>query len=76
MHGTWRCVCEQDTVSIHVTEVSSFVLELAICILRLLFHAVSAGICAFKPNLLELIGVEAVEEQHAWYVEVCVSRIR
>ena len=65
-------MCAQDTVSIQLIEVSSLVLELVICTLRLLPHAVPAGMGAFKPKLLELSGVEVVEEQHAWYVEVCV----
>ena len=65
-------MCEDDTVSIHVTEVSSHVLELDIRILHLLPHSVPAGMGASKPNLLETSGVEVVEEQHAWYVEVYV----
>ena len=65
-------MCEQDTVSIHVIEVSSLVLEFAIGILHLLPRAVPAGMGASKPKLLELSGVEIVEDQHAWYVEVCV----
>ena len=65
-------VCEQDTVSIHVIEVSSLVLEFAIYILHLLPHDVPAGMSEFESKLPELSGVEVVEEQHAWYVEVCV----
>ena len=58
--GTWRCVCEQDTVSIHVIEVSGLVLEFAIGILQLLPHAVPAGMGASKPKLLGLSGVAVV----------------
>ena len=72
MHGTWRCVCEQDTVSIHVIEVSSLVFEFAIGILHLLPHAVPAGMGAFELELPGISGVEVADEQHAWYVEVCV----
>ena len=35
-HGTWRCVCELDTVHIHVIEVANHVLKLAIGNLHLL----------------------------------------
>ena len=59
-------------MSIYVIEVSRIALEFAIGILHLLPHAVPAGMGASKPKLLELSGVEVVEEQHAWYVEVCV----
>ena len=59
-------------MSIHVIEVSSLVLELAICILHLLFHAVPAGMGEFESKLPELSGVAVVKEQHAWYMEVCV----
>ena len=63
-------------VSIHVIDVSSRVLEFAIGILCLLHRAVSAGMGEFEPTPPGLSGVEVVEEQHAWYVEVCVRRIR
>ena len=72
-------MCEQDTVSIQVTKVSSLVLEFAICILHLMHPSVPAGMGEFEPKLLELSGVEVVEEQHAWYIVcggVCESRIR
>ena len=69
VHGD---VCEQDTISIQATKVSSLVPEFAIGILHLLPNAVLAGMGTSKPTLLELSGVEVVEEQHAWYVEVCV----
>ena len=65
-------MCEQDTVSIHVIEVSSLVLELGICILHLLPHAVPAGMGEFELEPPGISGVDAVEEQHAWYMEVCV----
>ena len=65
-------MCEQDTVSIHVIEVSSLVLELAIGMLHLLPHAVPAGMGEFESKLPELIVVAVVKEQHAWYMEVCV----
>jgi hypothetical protein len=71
MHGTWRCVCELDTVHIHTKEVSNHVVELAICNLNLLLRAVQAGLgfSDLKPH--QLSGTEAVDEQCAWYVEVC-----
>ena len=53
-------------------EVTSLVLEQAIGILHLLPHAVPADMGEFEPELPGISGVEAVEEQHAWYVEVCV----
>ena len=65
-------MCEQDTVSIHVIEVSSLVLELDIGILHLLHRAVPADMGKFEPEPPGISGVEVVEEQHAWYVEVCV----
>ena len=65
-------MCEQDTVSIRVTEVSSLVLEFAIGMLCLLPHAVSASVGEFELGPPGISGVEVVEEQHAWYVEVCV----
>ena len=50
-HGTWRCVCEQDTMSIQVIEVSNLVLDFSIGILHLLPHAVPAGMGAFESKL-------------------------
>ena len=41
------CVWEQDMVSIHVINVSSLVLEIAICTLHLLFTSVPAGMGGF-----------------------------
>ena len=61
-------VCEQDTMSTQATKVSSFVPEFAIGTLYLLPNAMPAGIGTSKPTLLELSGVEVVEEQHAWYM--------
>ena len=65
-------MCEKDTVSIHMIEVSRLVLEFAIGMLCLLPHAVSAGMGEFELKPPGISGVEVVEEQHAWYVEVCV----
>ena len=50
-------MCEQDTVSIHVIEVSSLVLEFAIGILHLLPHAVPVGMGEFElePPLSQMI---------------------
>ena len=59
-------------MSINVIQVSSLVLELDIGILHLLPHAVPAGMGAFDLEPPGISGVEAVEEQHAWYVERCV----
>ena len=66
-------MCEQDTVSIiHVIDVSSLVVEFTIGILCLLHRAVSAGMSEFELKPPGISGLEVVEEQHAWYVEVCV----
>jgi len=70
--GTWRCVCEQDTAHIHVIIAPNNVLELAIYNLHLLPRAVPAGMGILKPQPTQREGVEVVEEQCAWYVEVCV----
>ena len=71
-HGTWRCVCEQDTMRIHVIEASKLVLEFATGILHLLPRVVPADMDAFELKPTELSGVDIVDEQYAWYVEVCV----
>ena len=65
-------MCEQDTVSIHVIQVYSLVLELAIGILHLLPHAVPAGMGEFELKPPGISGVEVADEQHAWYMGVCV----
>ena len=79
-NGSGRCVCEQDTVSIHVIEVSNLVLEFAIGILHLLPHAVPAGMGEIELKPPGISGVEVAEEQHAWCQVVrgcvCERRIR
>ena len=72
VHGTWRCVCELDTAHIHVISIPNHVLELAICILRLMSLAVQAGMGLSDLEPPQVSGVEAVDEQCVWYVEVCV----
>ena len=69
---TWRCVCELDTVHIHVKEVSTNVEELDISNLHLLPRAVQAvlGVSGLGPP--QFGGLEVMGEQCAWYVEVCV----
>ena len=76
VHGTWRCVCEQNTEHIHLVKVLNHDVELAICNLHLLACAVQAGLGISDLGPLQFSGAEAVEEQCAWYVEVCVSWIR
>ena len=75
VHGTWRCVCEQDTEHVHVTKIANHVLKLAICNLHLEPRAVQAGLGVADPEPHEFGGLEVMDEQcHqcAWYVEVCV----
>ena len=52
-------------------EVANHVLELAICNLHLLPHAVQAGLGVSGLEPPEFGGLEVVGEQYAWYVEVC-----
>ena len=72
VHVTWRCMCELDTVHIHVMPIPNHVVELAICNLNLLLRAAQAGVDVFDPELPQSSGLEVVDEQCAWYVEVCV----
>ena len=51
------CVCEQDTAHIHVMLVANGILELTICNLHLLPHAVSAGMDIIE---LQPIGTSSV----------------
>ena len=51
VHGTLGCVCELDTVHIHVIEVANRVLELAICNLNLLLRDAQAGMDVFDLEL-------------------------
>ena len=69
--GTWRCVCELNTVHIHVVEVSNHVLEPATYSMHLLSRAVQAGLGVSDLQPPEFGGLEVVGEQYAWYVEVC-----
>ena len=57
-------MCEQDTVSIHVIDVSSRVVGFTIGNLHLLHRAVPAGMGEFEPKP-HGSGAEVVEEQHA-----------
>ena len=72
VHGTWRCVCELDTVHIHVILIPNHVLELGIFNLHLLPRAVKAGMGVLVLEPTQISGLEDVHEQCAWYVEVCV----
>ena len=72
VHDTWRCVCGLDTVHIHVMEVSNHVLRLAIDSLQLLPGAVQAGLGVSDLQPSDFSGLEVMDEQCAWYVEVCV----
>ena len=72
VHGTWRCVCELDTAHIHVISTPNLVLELPICNLHLLFRAVQAGVDVFDLKPPQVSGLEVVDGQCAWYMEVCV----
>ena len=65
MHGTWRCVCELDTVHIHVKKVANHVAGLAICNLHLLSRAVQAGLGASDLKPPEFGGLEVMDEQYA-----------
>ena len=65
-------VCELDTVHIHVTYVSNHIVELAICNLHLLFRTVQAGLGVSDLQPPDFGGLEVIDEQCAWYVEVCV----
>ena len=72
MQGTWRCVCELDTENIHVLAASNHAKKLAIGNLHLLPRAVYAGLDVSGLEPSHFSGAEAVDEQCAWYVEVCV----
>ena len=61
VNGMWRCVCELDTVHIHVKKVSNHVLELAICNWHLLPRAVQAELSIPDLEPLQLSGAEAKE---------------
>ena len=70
VHGTWRCVCELDTVHIHEKKVANHVLQLAIFNMHLLSRAVQAGLGVSDLKPPEFGGLEVVGEPYAWYVEV------
>ena len=70
--GTWRCVCEQDTAHIHVMVVANRIVELAMCNLHLLIRAAQES----SNQSEEKVWRSWTDDQCAWYVEVCVSRIR
>ena len=72
MHGTRRCVFKLDTAHIHVMATSNHESELATCNMHLLFHTVQSGLGVSDIQPTGLSGVEVVDEQCAWYVEVCV----
>ena len=72
VHDTWRCVCGLDTVHIHVMEVSNHVLRLAIDSLQLLPGGVQTGLGVSDLQPSDFSGLEIMDEQCAWYVEVCV----
>ena len=43
-----------------------------VCNLHLLFRAEQAGMDVFDLELPQISGLEVVDEQCAWYVDVCV----
>ena len=63
---------EPDTVHIHVIKYPNLVLEPDICNLNLLPRAVQAGLGVSDLQPSEFGGLEVIDEQCAWYVEVCV----
>ena len=65
VHGTWRCVCEQDRVHIHLIKVLNHVVELVIGNLHPLACAVQTGLGISDLGPLQFSGAEAVEEQCA-----------
>ena len=65
-------MCELDTVHIDVISIPSHVLELPIYNLHLLSLAVQAGLDVFDLEPPQVSGLEVVDGQCAWYVEVCV----
>ena len=56
----------------YVKEVTNHVVELAKGNLHLLSRAVQAGLGVSGLEPPQLSGAETVDEQWAWYVEVCV----
>jgi len=73
-HGTWRCVCVGYGThpGDYVKGVINHVVELAKGNLHLLSRAVQAGLGASDLEPPQLSGTETVDEQCAWYVELCV----
>ena len=65
-------MCELDTAHIHVISTSNLELELSICNLHFLFCAVQAGVGVFDLKPPQVSGLEVVDGQCAWYMEVCV----
>ena len=65
VHGTWRCVCELNTVHIHVMEVSNHDVELAICNMHLLSCTVQAGLGVSDLEPPEFGGLEVMDAQCA-----------
>ena len=65
-------MCELDTVHIHVMKVSNHVLKLTTGNLHLLPRVVQAGLGVSDLEPPEFCGLEVMDEQCAWYVEVCV----
>ena len=72
VRGTWRCVCEQDTAHSHVIIAPIHFPDLAVCNLHILPRAVPAGMGILELQPTHTRGVEVMDEQCAWYVEVCV----
>ena len=62
VQGTWRCVCELDTVHIHVKKASNHVVELAICNLHLLPRAAQAGLGVSDLKPSQFGGLEVMDQ--------------
>ena len=67
-------MCEQDTAHIHVIIAPTHDLELTICNLHLLPRAVPAGMDILELQPIQMEGVEVVDWQCAWYVEVFIFK--
>ena len=65
-------MCELDTVHIHIKKVANHLVDLARGQPHLLSRAVRAGLGVSDLQPTEFGGLEVMDEQGAWYVEVCV----
>ena len=65
-------MCELDTVHIHVKEVSNHVKELPYATCTYCIVLCKLAWVYLSSNQPIFVGLEVVDEQRAWYVEVCV----